>query len=186
MRKLALVLLGVLVGALGLQVGLAAEPQADTLTVCQRPGADLRSPATNGTCPSGYTKTEITETSPDEDLTYFAYDFVFGASLTENDGIVTSLTLPAGSYTVMASGRMSSSEGAVDCRLADAYETLDYARLLSLPGAEIPHETLSGSITRTQPGAVSVICAGLTGSGAPTSLHDWRINATQVDRIIVP
>jgi hypothetical protein len=112
MRKVALVLAGVViggaVGVAGWQVAFAAP--VDTITVCTRPGTDVRSPSTNGTCPSGYTKTEIGDgaQNPVYDSSGFQIDY-----LTKEVRVdaVPPLQLPVGDYTVVANGRFSAGEG---------------------------------------------------------------------------
>jgi hypothetical protein len=59
MRKVALVLAGLLIGgAISWQVAIAQDGTPLT-TLCTRTGADVRTPASNGSCPSGYTKVVI-------------------------------------------------------------------------------------------------------------------------------
>jgi hypothetical protein len=204
MRKLALVLVGVLVGgavgALGLHVGLAAEPQADTLVVCQRPGADLRSPASNGTCPSGYTKTEITETPPAPTTTTTAPPTTvpptrvtafhrlsrdaIGGTLMSGDGVVTSLTLQAGAYELTASGSLSIGASSAVCKLqlGSGFE-LDDTYLHTESGGGPDHRTLHGVFEDDVQFDVVVWCGVLTGPGAADALHTWQLTATRIDDV---
>jgi hypothetical protein len=60
MRKVSLVVAAVLVLGITWQVA-DAQSGNEPVALCVRPGTDVRTPSSNGSCPSGYTKVEVSQ-----------------------------------------------------------------------------------------------------------------------------
>ena len=183
-RTIGAVVAGGVIGTLGWHVALAADPQVDTLVVCQRPGADLRSPAANGTCPSGYTKTEITETPPSPVRGYHARGVRSGSDLAQNTEVVD-LDLPNGTYSILATGSFyDPAGGTVQCVLAHGGDEPAQVHLETSSDSWSSDEgAMSAVVEVTGNGPVQVYCYPPEGPDWLWSSHDWQITATQLDQL---
>jgi hypothetical protein len=181
---------GTLIGALGWQMGFAAEPPLDTLVVCERAGADLRSPATNGTCPSGYRRTEISETLSTTNPAYTDSGTAFFSDLSEDtDVTVLAVPVPAGDYVISAVGEFASNDAnpqAMSCQIVAGSLSVDTG-ILSLPDGDVEDNRDRWNTTRAEsfdvPTTIEVRCRKDGGAGTAGGAV-WELTAERVDEII--
>jgi hypothetical protein len=194
MRKVSVLLVGLVVGAVvgavGWQVGFAVEPPVDTLVVCERPGTDLRSPAANGTCPSGYTKKEITETTPDSDPIFQASSPApVGAATLLTNTLVASLNVPEGAYLITASGTITDTEVNLDgaqttCDLRLGPTSLDTIHVRAgNTGFLVSEWTMTGAAELSSAGTLTVHCSPVSNDANSSSTYAWTITAVQGDSL---
>lgn len=196
MRKVSVLLVGLLVGAIvgavGWQVGFAVEPQVDTLVVCERTGVDLRSPAANGTCPSGYTKKEITETLPNPVTVWTASGTANGLPIGSSSPVtIASISLAPGTYSVVATGNFSPNGGtdaSITCDLDGFNGQLDRVNI-SRPADEknlgdgTTPAAMSGVNTLSVADTISVRCFDAVGGDQDVRAVFWHLAVTRVDSL---
>ena len=188
MRKAAVLVVGMLiggvVGAVGWQVAFAVPAPLDTLVVCERAGSDLRSPATNGSCPSGYTKKEITETAPSETTVWNLSEQIIGplGGTSELAGI----DVPAGTYAAVATGYiLATGPTSMVCRLSDN-EDNQFGPFVDLRRGDgaTAHGALSGVVT--VPAATIIFVACDAPTPLPVEAVEWDLTLTPVDTLLPP
>ena len=186
MRRVLMALVaGAAVGAFGWQVGFAAEPALDTLAVCERPGSDVRSPSSTGACPSGYRKTEITETGPRTTNPAYAKQGSAPIGPGADDVPVVSMTLPPGAYVITATGLYGSFSPVptmILCVLAGPdrlAHTFGHA-----PGSGPASSSMTVAHELEVVTTLLLQCSLPSGDGR--GMAEWELTAVRVDGIVVP
>jgi hypothetical protein len=200
MRKAALLLAGMLiggaVGVTGWQIADAGP--IDTITVCTRPGTDVRTPATNGTCPSGYTKTEISDGEDGQDglpgadaenpawvSSGFFQDYTDDPL--DSQAVIPAFDLPPGSYTAVAHGNFEAGVGSAELTCF-----LTKGPLLGDVGAASGHDvaddrrtplTIVTWFTHDLAGNLRLRCSALDADDPTEVVSVWRLVVTRVSSI---